>query len=118
MVRKNAEEIRALLIQHNFSAADKDGSGVISKAELSLMMYLAFTTLSCFYIFFLEGGRAIRNVFQHVEIHTFWVESLLNHIFLHSAAIKQCMNSTETRGPLSSSGGKMRKAYFASLVVF
>mgnify|MGYP002803613071 FL=1 len=38
MVRKNAEEIRALLIQHNFSAADKDGSGVISKAELSLMM--------------------------------------------------------------------------------
>ena len=40
MVRKNAEEIRALLIQHNFSAADKDGSGVISKAELSLMMYL------------------------------------------------------------------------------
>ncbi|CAK9031973.1 Calmodulin-like protein 3 [Durusdinium trenchii] len=37
-VRKNAEEIRSLLIQHNFAAADKDRSGVISKAELALMM--------------------------------------------------------------------------------
>lgn len=54
MVRKNAEEIRALLIQHNFSAADKDGSGVISKAELSLMMYLALT-LNCFHFF--GGGE-------------------------------------------------------------
>ena len=37
-VRKNAAEIRTLLIQHNFAAADKDGSGVINKAELALMM--------------------------------------------------------------------------------
>ena len=37
-VRKNAAEVRTLLIQHNFAAADRDRSGVISKPELGLMM--------------------------------------------------------------------------------
>ena len=38
LAAKSAETVRTLIIQHNFNAADKDGSGTISKAELGLML--------------------------------------------------------------------------------
>ncbi|CAJ1403087.1 unnamed protein product [Effrenium voratum] len=37
-VQKTASEVRTLIIQHNFKAADRDNSGVINKSELGLMM--------------------------------------------------------------------------------
>eukprot|EP00435_Cladocopium_sp_Y103_P010001 s1689_g2.t1 len=37
-MKKKTPRIRTLLIQHNFTAADKDGSGVICQPELALMM--------------------------------------------------------------------------------
>ena len=38
LAAKSAETVRSLIIQHNFKAADKDGSGTISKSELGLML--------------------------------------------------------------------------------
>ena len=38
MAAKSADTVRTLIIQHNFKAADKDGSGTISKSELGLML--------------------------------------------------------------------------------
>ena len=51
----------------------------------------------CFSFFLGGGGRARRNVFQHVEIHTF---QRLNHCwttFFYTAQLSMCMNSTQTR---------------------